>query len=200
MPAGALVGFGALLALAFGLRTVIHRRRTGEAGWRVPPTRAAWVGDGLFTSGLGAGIAAPVLDLVDVVEPIDALNRLPVQVTGAVLLVAGGGVGLVAQVQMGTTWRAGIDVSGRYELVRDGLFRVVRNPFYLGIILAAAGVALMVPNVVALVGWIAVVLGCEIDVRLVEEPHLVAAKGHAYREYATATGRFLPRLGRASRS
>ncbi|MGH8986791.1 MAG: methyltransferase family protein [Acidimicrobiia bacterium] len=90
---------------------------------------------------------------------------------------------------------------GSYELVCHGLFRVVRNPFYLGIILAVAGVVLMVPSVVAALGWIAVVLGCEIDVRLVEEPHLSKALGPRYREYAAAaTGRFLPGLGRRSRS
>jgi len=199
MPVGALFGFGALLVSVFGARTVIQQHRTGDAGWRAPPTRAAWAGDGLFTLGVGSGIAVPVLALVDAVEPIDALNRLPIQVTGAVLLIAGGGIALVAQAQMGAAWRAGIDVSGRYELVREGLFRVVRNPFYLGMIMAAAGVALMVPNVVAVAGWVAVVVGCEIDVRLVEEPHLEAAKGCGYREYAAVTGRFLPRVGRTSR-
>jgi hypothetical protein len=122
-------------------------------------------------------MVGPVLDLVDVADPIDGFDRLPVRLIGAVLLVTGGGLGVLAQVQTGASWRAGIDVSGRYELVCDGLFRVMRNPFYLGIILAAAGVALMVPNVVAVIGWLAVVLGCEIDVRLVEEPHLAAAKG-----------------------
>lgn len=200
MSTGALVGFAVLLGSAFGVRTLIHLRNTGESGWQVPPTPAARVGDGLFTIGVVAAIAGPVLDLVGAIEPIDELNRLSIQIAGVVFLAIGGGLCLLAQVQMGASWRAGIDVSGGYDLVCDGLFRVVRNPFYLGIILAAAGVAVMVPNVVAILGWIGVLLGCEIDVRLVEEPHLLATKGRRYREYAAATGRFFPRLGRASTS
>ncbi len=199
MPAAAIVGFGGLLVLAFGVRTVIHRSRTGDAGWRPPPTAAAWAGDGLFTVGVAATMAAPVLDLLDVITPIDALNRPPVHAVGTALLAGGGGTALLAQSQMGAAWRAGIDLSAGSELVRGGLFRLVRNPFYAGIMLAAAGVVLMVPNAIAVGGWLAVVLGCEIDVRVVEEPHLRAANP-GYREYASATGRFVPGLGRTSKS
>lgn len=100
---------------------------------------------------------------------------------------------------MGASWRAGLDVSCSYELVSDGLFRMVRNPFYLGVILATAGVAMTAPSTVAGIGWMAVLLGCTIDVRLVEESHLAAVKGHHYYEYAAVTGRFLPRVGRGLR-
>lgn len=200
MTIGALAGFGALLVAVFGLRTVINRHRTGDTAWRAPPNRTAWVGDGLFTIGVLAAVAGPALDLAEVVEPIAAFDHLAVRVVGVAALSGGGGLAVLAQVQMGTSWRAGIDVSGSYELVCRGLFRVVRNPFYLGIILAAAGVMLMVPSVVTALGWLAVVLGCEIDVRLVEEPLLTKAFGPRYREYVAATGRFLPGLGRSSRS
>ncbi|MGH8986511.1 MAG: methyltransferase family protein, partial [Acidimicrobiia bacterium] len=190
----------ALLVTVFGVRTVIHQRRMGETAWRAPPNRAARVGDGLFTIGVLAATAGPALDLADVVEPATAFDRFSVHVVGVALLSVGGALAVLAQVHMGESWRAGIDVSGSYELVCHGLFRVVRNPFYLGIILAVAGVVLMVPSVVTPLGWIAVVLGCEIDVRLVEEPHLSKALGPRYREYAAVTGRFLPGLGRGSRS
>jgi len=150
--------------------------------------------------GVLAAIAGPVLDLADVGQPVTTFDRFAVHVVGVALLSVGGGLAVLAQVHMGESWRAGIDVSGSYELVCHGLFRVVRNPFYLGIILAVAGVVLMVPSVVTALGWIAVVLGCEIDVRLVEEPHLSKALGPRYREYAAAIGRFLPGLGRRRRS
>jgi protein-S-isoprenylcysteine O-methyltransferase Ste14 len=195
MTVGALTGFGALLVTVFAVRTVIHQRRTRDTAWRAPPNRAAWVGDGLFTIGVVAAMAGPALDLADVVEPVTAFDQFPVHVVGVALLCFGGGLAVLAQAQMGESWRAGIDVAGSYELVCHGLFRVVRNPFYLGIILAVAGVVLMAPSVVTALGWIAVVLGCEIDVRLVEEPHLSKAFGPRYREYAAATGRFVPGVG-----
>jgi protein-S-isoprenylcysteine O-methyltransferase Ste14 len=196
MTVGALAGFGALLVTVFGVRTLIHRRRTGETGWRAPPNRAACVGDGLFTIGVVAAMTGPALDLADAIEPVTAFDQFAVHLVGVALLSLGGGLAVLAQIHMGESWRAGIDASGSYELVRHGLFRVVRNPFYLGIMMAVAGVVLMVPSVVTALGWIAVVLGCEIDVRLVEEPHLSQVLGVRYREYAAATGRFVPRVGR----
>lgn len=95
----------------------------------------------------------------------------------------------------GRSWRAGIDVSHDYELVTRGLFGLVRNPFYTGFIVASAVVFLMSPNLVTLLGWVMVVAGCEVHVRLVEEPHLRATRGNDYSEYEKRVPRFIPRLG-----
>ena len=119
--------------------------------------------------------------------------------TAWVLGRLGAASALVAQSQMGVAWRAGINVSEQHGLVRRGLFSVVRNPFYLGMITASFGVALMVPNIAALVGWAAVTVGCEIDVRLVEEPHLRAVHGEVFAAYQRSTPRFVPRLPSSGR-
>ena len=42
-----------------------------------------------------------------------------------------------------------------------------------------------------------VVGAVEVQVRRVEEPHLQALHGDAYRAYCRSVGRFVPRLGRA---
>jgi protein-S-isoprenylcysteine O-methyltransferase Ste14 len=73
----------------------------------------------------------------------------------------------------------------------------VRNPIFTGMVLAFAGVTLLVPNVVALVGLALLAVGLEVHVRLIEEPHLAGAHGHAYRSYSRQAGRFVPWLGRA---
>jgi protein-S-isoprenylcysteine O-methyltransferase Ste14 len=54
----------------------------------------------------------------------------------------------------------------------------------------------MVPNVLAFLMLAAFVTAMQIQVKLVEEPHLEQAHGDAYRRYAARTGRFLPRIGR----
>jgi protein-S-isoprenylcysteine O-methyltransferase Ste14 len=189
-----LVGYSTLLAIAFGVRTVLHRRRTGATGWLTPPTPAAWVGDGLFSLGVVAIVAAPTLDLVATLNVLRALDHFATQLVGTALFAVGAAIALVAQSQMGVAWRAGINASEQHDLVRRGLFSVVRNPFYLGMITASFGVALMVPNVAAVVGWVAVTVGCEIDVRLVEEPQLRAAHGEVFAAYRRSTPRFVPYL------
>ncbi|MGH9244661.1 MAG: methyltransferase family protein [Acidimicrobiales bacterium] len=188
----ALAGYGALLAAAFGVRTLLHRRTTGTSGWLRPPTRAARAGDGLFTVGVAATLAAPVLQLTDTLDPLAALDFVVVHIAGAGLLAVGSALALVAQAQMGPAWRAGIDRAARDPLVQTGLFHLVRNPFYLGIIAATVGVAGLTPNAAALAGTVALVAGCQIDVRLVEEPNLRAAHGARYESYAASTPRFVP--------
>ena len=73
---------------------------------------------------------------------------------------------------MGASWRPSVDYTERTELVRHGLFAVIRNPIFTFIIVTAAGMALMTPNVVALAGVVGLWLGIEIHVRRVEEPYL----------------------------
>ena len=195
MAVAALAGYGVLLMAAFGVRTVLHVRRTDNSGWVRPPTAAAWTGDGLFAVGVAAVTAGPVLHLLDVPGRLGAIDGPAFNGVGALLLAAGAVVALVAQHQMGPAWRAGIDVSGqRDDLVVDGLFRFVRNPFYSGMLAASLGVALMAPHVASIAGWFAMLAGGVIDVRLIEEPHLRMVHGEAYADYERSTPRFLPRL------
>jgi protein-S-isoprenylcysteine O-methyltransferase Ste14 len=46
------------------------------------------------------------------------------------------------------------------------------------------------------VGLVALVVGIELQVRLVEEPHLLRAHGETYAGWASRTGRFFPGVGR----
>ena len=42
----------------------------------------------------------------------------------------------------------------------------------------------------------AIVIGVQLEVRVVEEPYLRRVHGDAYEQYTTSVGRFLPRIGR----
>ena len=95
------------------------------------------------------------------------------------------------------SWRPTVDYTERTELVRSGLFAVIRNPIFTFIIVTAAAMALMTPNVVALAGVVGLWLGIEIHVRRVEEPYLRWAHGDAYRDYTATVGRFIPGIGRS---
>ena len=58
------------------------------------------------------------------------------------------------------------------------------------------GTAVMAPTGMAALGVAAMVVACQVQVRLVEEPYLLGAHGGAYAGYASRTGRFVPGLGR----
>jgi protein-S-isoprenylcysteine O-methyltransferase Ste14 len=57
------------------------------------------------------------------------------------------------------------------------------------------GLALMVPNVLAVAGAAGLLLGLERHVRLVEEPYLARVHGESYIRYTERVGRFVPGLG-----
>ena len=57
------------------------------------------------------------------------------------------------------------------------------------------GLVLMVPSVLAIAGLLALAVALELQVRLVEEPHLLRTHGEEYADYAARVGRFAPRLG-----
>ena len=92
--------------------------------------------------------------------------------------------------------RIGIDRTEITGLVTGGVFSLVRNPIFTAMIFTAAGFAAMVPNIIAVVAAICLVVAIEFQVRYVEEPHLQRLHGHAYTDYATQVGRFIPLLGR----
>ena len=54
----------------------------------------------------------------------------------------------------------------------------------------------MVPNAIAMVAAICLVVAIEFQVRYVEEPHLRRLHGRLYDDYAARVGRFVPLLGR----
>ena len=198
MPELALALYLVYFGLAFALRSLVQLRRTGSTGFRGisgRPGSAEWVGGVLFVAALVLGLAAPVLDLANVLDPLEALSGGGAELAGAILAIGGIALTLLAQQAMGDSWRIGVDDSERTELVTSGPFNVVRNPIFAAMIPTAAGLVLLVPNWVALVGLAALIAALEIQVRLVEEPYLLRTQGEEYAGYASRVGRFVPKLG-----
>jgi len=102
---------------------------------------------------------------------------------------------IVAQLQMGDSWRIGVDQHETAPLVTVGLFGHVRNPIFSALLLAAVGLLLMVPNVLSAMALASTFLGIEIQVRRVEEPYLTRVHENRYLLYARRVGRFFPRIG-----
>jgi protein-S-isoprenylcysteine O-methyltransferase Ste14 len=187
-----------LLFLAFGLRTWIQYRRTGDSGFRFKARAGSleWAAGVLFTLALVGGAVAAVLDASDVIEPIGAFDSAGFRATGIAIFVAGLIGTLYAQFAMGSSWRIGVDEEERTELVTSGPFATVRNPIFSALLPATLGLAMLVPNVVAAVALAALLVAVELQVRLVEEPYLLETHGETYRAYAARVGRFVPGLGR----
>ncbi|MGI5506382.1 methyltransferase family protein [Lentzea sp. CA-135723] len=181
------------LGTAFGVRSWLQWRHTGSTGFRGVsgrPGSLEWWGGALFVLALVLGLAAPALQLAEVVSPLAFAGHL----AGAALAACGIVGTLLAQQAMGTSWRIGVDEAEATTLVTDGPFARVRNPIFTAMIATATGLTVLTPNVVALAGLAALVGAIEIQVRAVEEPYLLRTHGEAYRHYVSRSGRFLPPL------
>jgi protein-S-isoprenylcysteine O-methyltransferase Ste14 len=177
-------------------RTWWQWRRTGSTGLRGISGRLGsteWFGGAGFALGVLITFASPVLQLAGVVTPL--LDSPWIQVSGIVIAVVGIAGTVYAQLAMGESWRIGVDDSETTTLVRSGVFGLVRNPIYVAMFVFWLGTTLIASNVVAIAGYVLLVVSIELQVRLVEEPFLLKKHGKSYREYASTVGRFVPRTG-----
>lgn len=196
----ALVGWLLFALLAFGLRTLVQLRRTGSTGFRGFSGRGLErLGGILFALAIVASVLTPIAALAGWLAPISALADPCLRGVGVALFVIGLSGTLWAQWAMGSSWRIGVDASERTDLVTQGPFRWVRNPIFTAMIVCTLGLVLLVPSVLALLAVVALIVGVELQVRLIEEPYLVRVHGEAYQAWAARVGRFLPFIGRGVR-
>ena len=175
-----------------------HRRRTGSSGFVSggARTRVARLAERAHGLAILIGLAAPVLDLAGVIEPLAALDSHAVHAAGVALFALGLIGMVVSQAAMGDSWRVGTDPSARTLLVTHGPFALVRNPIYTSLFAAFGGLALVVPNAVAIASVVLWAWAVQVEVRRIEEPHLGELHGARWQSYAARTGRFLPGIGK----
>lgn len=199
MPTIALVLFAVFALLGFGWRSWEQRRRTGSTGFRGisgRPGSVEWFAGVGFIISMGIAVFAPILQMLGVVAPVSFLHAPWIQITGAAIAVIGIATTVYAQLDMGDSWRIGVDKSETTTLVRTGVFGWVRNPIFTAMMTFGLGLALITPNPVAVIGFVLLIVTIELQVRVVEEPYLLTAHGEAYRDYLAAVGRFIPGVGR----
>jgi protein-S-isoprenylcysteine O-methyltransferase Ste14 len=122
--------------------------------------------------------------------PIPWLSHPALQWAGAGLLLAALVWVLVAQAQMGASWRIGIDDQAPAPLVQTGLFAVSRNPIFLGMMTMLVGLVGVLPTAITLAIAVLGLALIHIQVRL-EEEFLARTHGQAYAAYRARVRRWL---------
>lgn len=122
--------------------------------------------------------------------PIPWLDSSILVSGGVAILIAALIWVLVAQIQMGDSWRIGIDQKTSSPLVQYGLFGISRNPIFLGMLTMLVGLLFTLPTaatlVVNLLGFVLI----NIQVRL-EETFLISQYDETYRVYQKRVRRWL---------
>jgi protein-S-isoprenylcysteine O-methyltransferase Ste14 len=118
------------------------------------------------------------------------LTNTWIGIAGWALLAFALGWVVLAQAQMGASWRIGIDPGAPQPLVGNGLFGLSRNPIFMGMRIALLGLFMVLPNAftLAVLGMAEVLM--QIQVRL-EETHLERVHGRDYQNYRNAVRRWI---------
>ena len=122
--------------------------------------------------------------------PIPWLTLPALPMIGLALLILALIWVLIAQIQMGDSWRIGIDEQTASPLVQSGLFGISRNPIFLGMLVMLVGMLLILPTAITLLVTALGIVLIHIQVRL-EEPFLLEKYGDAYLSYQKHVRRWI---------
>lgn len=121
---------------------------------------------------------------------VPGLDRPEIEWAGVAVQLAGAIVAAAGQVAMRTSWRIGIPAGGPGELVTGGIFRISRNPTFLGMLAQMAGVLLWSPTALTaallVLGWTVI----QVQVRQ-EEAALSRSFPQAWPAYAGRVRRWV---------
>ncbi len=190
-----IIYFAAYFALAFVWRTVLVYRRTGINPLVLSAADDAHGYVGRAFTFVIVGCAAVVIlnanpEFACWLSPISFLVKPALNTAGWSVLIASLLWLLIAQAQMGASWRIGIDSTNRTTLIQEGLFRISRNPIFLSMRVTLLGLFLVVPSAATLALAVAGELLIQVQVRL-EEAHLAAVHGEQYKYYQVSVRRWL---------
>ena len=165
---------------------------TGDIGVRLAKSNAPYIEIIPGLTFVLSFIASVILIAVNYLGafPVDYTYSAVVNVGVGLLGFSGIIITLVAQMQMGRSWRIGVDQDERTELMVGGLYSKSRNPIYFGILLYWLALSMCFPHAAmwacAVVCWVSI----ELIVRKIEEPYLRRVHGEAFENYCRGTNRY----------
>lgn len=187
-----LIFFLLFFAVALVFPTIRVWRQTGVNPLVLPRSDdiAGFVGNWFKLLILALGLYL-LLGSFRFIAPISKIY-LPdyVSMAGICLMVASLGWVVIAQFHMGGSWRVGIDPRVRTDLVQHGLFRISRNPIFLGMMVQLFGLFLVQPDAVTLTILVAAYILISVQIRS-EEDHLRELHPGSYLVYCSKVRRWL---------
>lgn len=109
---------------------------------------------------------------------------------GLIFMVLGIVFFTLAIVCMKSSWRVGIDKQTKTELIIDGIYKISRNPAFVGFNLMFVGVFLAFPSVLTLICFVLNAITFHLLI-LQEEQHLIDSFETKYLEYKKDTPRYI---------
>jgi protein-S-isoprenylcysteine O-methyltransferase Ste14 len=165
-----------------------HRSRTV----RVVKSRRGPLEAVLLTFALGTFF----LTMVWIATPLFAFADYPLRplpfVAGVLTFATGQWIFYRSHADLGTNWSVTLELRERHRLVTHGIYRWMRHPMYLALLLIATGQALALPNWLVGPSYLVAML-LLVALRLGPEERMMREQfGKDYEAYAATTKRLVP--------
>lgn len=139
-----------------------------------------------------ATLLVPAVEVISIIGNITALP-LGIRGIGAGVAVVGDVVFILSVWTMKDSWRAGVPETDKTELVTNGIYKISRNPAFLGFDLVYAGILMMFFNWILLAVSLFAIIMFHLQIVNVEEDFLLISFGQEYVEYRKTVHRYLGR-------
>lgn len=126
------------------------------------------------------------------VLPSHAAARISM-LAGSLLVIAGCAANLAGRFSLGGNWANHIKIYEGHQLVRSGIYGLVRHPLYASIIMMFYGACLVYLNVLALAA-VTLIFVPFVVYRARQEEALLAQQFVEYKLYQDETGMFFPKI------
>lgn len=137
-------------------------------------------------------IIIPIAEIVSII-----LNNAPLpdeaRIIGVCIGFTGVAVFILSVVTMKDSWRAGVSETDKTALVTDGIYKISRNPAFLGFDLVYIGILLTFFNWVLFIISLIGIIMLHLQIVNVEEDFLISAFGDDYIEYRKKVCRYIGR-------
>jgi protein-S-isoprenylcysteine O-methyltransferase Ste14 len=108
------------------------------------------------------------------------------------MIVVGVTIRLLAVATLKRQFTIGVSIGQKHEIVDAGIYRILRHPAYLGLLVSLLGIGLVSENWFSLTALAVLPLLATLYRIHVEEGVLLRHFGRAYEDYASRTKRLVP--------
>lgn len=134
----------------------------------------------------------PLVEIISIFMPLSNFKlTLITRLLGLVFSTSGTVFFVISVITMKNSWRAGVSESEKTELVTNGIYKISRNPAFLGFDLVYIGFVMMFFNWLLVFLSVITIILFHLQITKVEEPFLIKVFGSDYEEYKKSVCRYL---------
>lgn len=131
------------------------------------------------------------IQLVSIIFDLNILNN-NIRYIGFLLGIFGDIIFLITIITMKNSWRAGIPSRGKTKFISNGIYKISRNPAFLGFDLMYMGICLLFCNYLTIIFSLLAIITLHLQI-LQEEKYLEKAFGQEYINYKSKVFRYVGR-------